>query len=352
MSDRKLRPRVRSFEVAEHAGVSQSTVSRALANSSSITEATRARVIKSAEALGYMVDTRAAQLRQGRTGMLAVVVICRAGEAASDINPFYFSLLGSVCAAASGQGYQTLVSFQATSDQLFGKYEESGQADGVIVIGTAANHQAWDYFRALSHEQRAAVFWGSPFDELEWVRSDNFEGGLTATNHLIDAGYRQIAHLGAVDSTQRQFRERYEGYCAAMEAAGLSPRLQQVDSEEDRETQGRNAVASLIDSGEAFDALFVACDSIALGAMDELRMRGITVPDECALVGFDGIRAGIHTSPPLTSIEPDFEVAGAMLVAAVLGQSDGQAAGMADGHIAERRVPVRLLERGSVRRAK
>lgn len=343
MPDRKLRPRITSFDVAEHAGVSQSTVSRALANSSAITEATRSRVIKSAEALGYMVDTRAAQLRQGRTGTLAVVVICRPGEAANDINPFYFSLLGSVCAAASAQGYQTLVSFQASPDQLFGKYEESGQADGVIVIGTTANDAAWEYYRALSSDGRAVVFWGSPFDELEWVRSDNYEGGLIATRNLIEAGYRKIVHLGAVDSPQRQFRERFEGYQAAMQAAGLNPRLQQVDYDADRETQGHNAVSALTQTGEPFDALFVACDSIALGALEELRARGISVPDQCGLVGFDGIRAGTHTSPPLTSIEPDFEVAGAMLVATVLGAQQPQTA--------ERRVPVRLLERGSVKRS-
>jgi len=341
MIDRKLRPRVTSFDVAEHAGVSQSTVSRALANSSAVTEVTRARVIKSAEALGYMVDTRAAQLRQGRTGTLAVVVICRPGEAASDINPFYFSLLGSVCAAASSMGYQTLVSFQATPDQFFGRYEESGQADGVIVIGTTANDAAWQYFRSLSLDGRAVVFWGSPFDELEWVRSDNYEGGLIAAQRLIEGGYKHIVHLGAVDSPQRQFRERYEGYRAAMEAAGLPARLQKVDYDADRETQGRNAIAALAESGTKFDALFIACDSIALGAMEELRERGISVPRQCGLIGFDGIRAGIHTSPPLTSIEPDFEVAGALLVATVLGEEGAQ--------VAERRVPVRLLERGSVK---
>lgn len=341
MIGRKLRPRVTSFDVAEHAGVSQSTVSRALANSSAITEATRSRVIKSAEALGYMIDTRAAQLRQGRTGTLAVVVICRPDEAASDINPFYFSLLGSVCAAASGMGYQTLVSFQATPDQLFGKYEESGQADGVIVIGTTANDAAWQYFRDLSLDGRSMVFWGSPFDELEWVRSDNYEGGLIATRRLIEAGYQNIVHLGAVDSPQRQFRERYDGYSAAMEAAGWSASLQQVDYDADRETQGRNAVAALVENETDFDALFVACDSIALGAMNELRERGISVPRQCGIVGFDGIREGIHASPPLTSIEPDFEVAGALLVATVLGKDGAQ--------VAERRVPVRLLERGSVK---
>ena len=340
MTQRKARHRVTSFDVAERAAVSQSTVSRALAGSSAITEVTRSKVMQAAEELGYVVDERAARLRKGKTGTLAVVVIGRPEEAASDINPFYFSLLGSVCAAAAAQNYETLVSFQSEEDSFFGKYEERGQADGLIVIGTTVNEAAWSYFRELAGDDRPIAFWGSPFDELEWVRSDNYEGGVLATRELIAAGCTDIVHIGAVDSPQRQFRERYEGYTEAMAKAGLEPSLQSVDEALDREEQGRQAIDALADSGRSFDGLFVACDSMALGALEQLHAREISVPGQCSLIGFDGIRAGQHSNPPLTSIEPDFDVAGAMLVRTALGE-DGSA---------ERRVPVRLLHRGSVKR--
>ncbi|WP_128891030.1 LacI family DNA-binding transcriptional regulator [Erythrobacter sp. HKB08] len=340
MTRSATRYRVTSFDVAAEAGVSQSTVSRALAGSSAITEETRAKVVAAAEKLGYVVDARAAMLRKGTTGTIAVVVICRPDEAVSDINPFYFSLLGAVSAAAAEAGYETLVSFQAEADKLFGRYEERGQADGVIVIGTTTNNAAWEYFRELDKAGANLAFWGSPYNSLEWVRSDNFEGGQIATHALVESGCRRIVHIGTTQSPQRQFGERYEGYLAAMEQAGLEPQLEVIDETADRESQGRKAVASLIEAGIDFDGLFIACDSIALGALDELNRRGIKVPEECGLVGFDGIRAGTYSNPPLTSVEPDFETAGSMLVRRVLGTEE---------QAGERRVPVHLLRRASVR---
>ena len=340
MPDTRTRHRVTSFDVAERAGVSQSTVSRALAGSSAITEPTRAKVMQAAEELGYVVDERAARLRRGKTGTLAVVIIGRPEEAASDINPFYFSLMGSVCAAAAAQGYETLVSFQSEEGKFFGRYEERGQADGVIVIGTTLNEAAWEYFRELSADGRATAFWSSPFDDLEWVRSDNYEGGLIAARELLNAGCKHIVHVGALDSPQQQFRERYEGFHEALAKRGVEAVVVEVDEDLDREQQGHDAIARLIDGGTAFDGIFFACDSIALGALEELHTRGVSVPGDCSIVGFDGIRAGQHSNPPLTSIEPDFDVAGAMLVRTVLGEDAAS----------ERRVPVRLLHRGSVRR--
>ncbi|HBM71033.1 MAG TPA: LacI family transcriptional regulator, partial [Erythrobacter sp.] len=122
-SSDKTRPRpVTSIDVAERAGVSQSTVSRALSGSETITEATRRRVELAAEELGYQVNARAAGLRRGETGTIAIVVIGRDGQGPAAINPFYYSLLGSTCAAAAERGYEALVSFQAQPEEFFGHY--------------------------------------------------------------------------------------------------------------------------------------------------------------------------------------------------------------------------------------
>ena len=98
------RRRVTSFDVAERAGVSQSTVSRALAGLETITAATRRRVEEAARELGYFVDSRAARLRSGDTRTIAIVVITREGGDVRAINPFHFTLLGSTCAAAAARG--------------------------------------------------------------------------------------------------------------------------------------------------------------------------------------------------------------------------------------------------------
>jgi DNA-binding LacI/PurR family transcriptional regulator len=345
LANPKARPfRVTSFDVAEAAGVSQSTVSRALAGDPVVSEATRIRVAEAARKLNYQVDENAARLRTGRTGTVAVVVVCRPGEDRKDLNPFHSALLASLCGAASLRGYETLVSFQDGPDNFNGRYEEQRKADGLAVIGTTENYAAWDYFRALGESGMHWVCWGAPFDDVEWIRSDNHGGAKLATEHLIARGYRRIACIGSTTSPQRQFGERYEGYAEAMRAAGLEPVLVPIEKGLSREGQGRRAVAGLVEAGAEFDALFAVCDPIALGALEELKARGIEVPGAVGLVGFDGLRAGAWSSPSLTTVEPDFRAAGAMMVDKLL-------AGIAGAEHDERRVPVHLLERGSSRRA-
>ena len=339
----KNRPRlirVTSFDVAAEAGVSQSTVSRALAGDPVVSEGTRLRVAEAARKLNYFVDENAARLRTGRTGTLAVVVVCRPGEDRKDLNPFHSALLASLCGAASLRGYETLVSFQDGPDNFNGRYQEQRKADGLAVIGTTENYSAWDYFRQLGQGGMDWVCWGAPFDDVEWIRSDNHQGARLATAHLLAGGYQRIVCIGSETSPQRQFRERWEGYAEEMRAAGLEPVLATIEKGLPREEQGRRAVAALIDSGTPFDALFAVCDPIALGALDELHARGLAVPGQIGLVGFDGIRAGAYSAPPLSSVEPDFRAAGEMMIAKLL-------AGIAGTPHTDRRVPVRLVERGS-----
>ena len=331
--------RVTSIDVAERAGVSQSTVSRALSGSETITEATRRRVEQAAAELGYHVNMRAAGLRKGETGSIAIVVIGRDGQGPAAINPFYYSLLGSTCAAAAERGYEALVSFQAKEDELFGHYVARRQADAVVVIGTATNSAAWDYFRLVADDSKAIAFWGSPFDDAVWVRSDNREGGRLAVERLVKGGAKDIVFVGDPNPSQKQFRERFEGYQAAMEIAGLEARPAFVSIGSDRVSQGRNAIIRLTESGTKFDGLFFACDAMALGALEELALRDVNVPGAVGVVGFDGLGSGEFSNPPLTTVEPDFAEAGRMLVETALAGGEDQA---------ERRVPVRLVERASV----
>ncbi|WP_343613478.1 substrate-binding domain-containing protein [Novosphingobium sp.] len=334
------RYRVTSFDVAAEAGVSQSTVSRALAGDPVVSEATRARVAAAAAKLKYHVDENAARLRTGKTGTLAVVVVVRPVQDMKDFNPFHFSLLGSVCAAASARGHDTLVSFQGAPDELRGLYQEQRKADGMIVIGTSENPAAWDYFHEIAKGGADIVCWGSPIEDLDWIRSDNRGGARLATSHLIESGYRNIVCIASETSAQRQFKERWQGYAERMAEEGLPPRLITFEEGYSRDEQGRRAALALLEAGEPFDAIFCCCDEMALGVLPTLREHGIAVPDQVGVVGFDGIRAGALASPALTTIEPDFHAAGAALVDRLLGVIAGKAG-------EKQRVPVRLLRRGS-----
>jgi DNA-binding LacI/PurR family transcriptional regulator len=333
-------PRVTAFDVAQKAGVTQPTVSRALSGSPKVSEETRAKVIQAAQDLGYVINQNATRLRRGETRTLAVVLIGRAGESATATNPFYFSLLGSVAAAATARGYNLLVSFQDSPDNFFGQYDDARQADGLIVIGTTQNPAAWAYFRGLDHPDKAWVCWGAPDDDLRWVRSENEGGGRMAARYLLDQGRKQPVFIGARTSQQRQFGERYCGFAEELAAAGVMAPAIDVDESLSREEQGVAAVDALLKSGQRFDAIFAACDLTALGVLRALADRGIAVPGSVSVIGFDGIRAGNYSSPPLTTIEPDFEQAGDLLVQNLLNRIAGEP-------LTQRRVPVQLVQRGS-----
>src|SRR5690606_12027924 len=139
VNGKMLRPT--PFDVAERAGVSQSTVSRALRNSPGVNAETRARVSAAARELGYVVDRHASSLRLKSSETIALVTICRPGEDRSAINPFYFALLGSIAAATSARGFNLLVSFQENADNFRADFVASGLADAMIVIGTTSNRE-------------------------------------------------------------------------------------------------------------------------------------------------------------------------------------------------------------------
>ncbi|GMN03872.1 LacI family DNA-binding transcriptional regulator [Erythrobacter sp. MTPC3] len=330
--------RVTSFDVAERAGVSQSTVSRALSGSAVISEATRDKVLGAAQELGYFVDERAARLRRGHTGTLATVVICKPGGRARDVNPFSYALLGGICAAAAQRGLEVLVSLQSEDERLFGHYVERGQAEGLIVIGTTANRTAWDYFRKVGETTQPVAYWGSPLGDLDWVSSDNEAGARLAAEHLASRGCKNLVCIGSRTSTQRQFAERVDAFLTRAAELGVTASLTEIEPGGARREQGRMATGQMLASGVQFDGIFAVCDALAFGVMEALQATDVSIPGDVRLVGFDGVPASELTTPPLTTIEPDLDCAGRLLVEAVAKEGS---------HEGVRRVPVKLNVRGS-----
>ena len=334
-----------SHDIAELAGVSQPTVSKALRGCKTINADTRARVLAAAKSLNYTVNRNAARLRSKRTNTIALVVLCRPDDRRAAVNPFYLDLVGSIAAAASDAGFDLLVSFQDETQDFYGQYEDGRQADGLLVIGSAENVRGWSYFRALSAAGKAVICWGAPSEELApeeslSVGADNRMGGEIATRHLIDMGRNAIIFVGPTGTTQRQFDDRYSGYCTAMRAAGLEPLPPLHIPAATREEQGAAAIANLLNNATPFDGLFAACDLIGIGALSALRSAGVDVPGTVSLVGFDGINASAYCSPAMTTIEQDFDVAGQYLVNQLICVID-------DKPRSALRVPVRIVVRGS-----
>jgi len=293
-----------SFDIAFHAGVSQATVSRALRDSPLVNIETKKKVQKIARQLNYQVDQHAAALRSQRSNTIALLLFEDPTTDDSQINPFFLSMLSNITRAAAKHNYDVLVSFQQLSDNWHTRYELSNRADGIILLGYG---DYVSYREKLSHMAAAGahfIVWGpaNPDQPGLSLGSHNIHGAELATSHLLNLGRQNIAFLGSADPHCPEFEQRYRGYCQALKAAGHEVRQELQFDGDSKESAGYSAAFSLIDSGQAFDAIFAASDLIAIGAMSALKDRGLKVPEDVAVVGFDDIPAASYVSPPLTTV--------------------------------------------------
>lgn len=338
-----------SHDIAELVGVSQPTVSKALRGDRSIKQETRDRIWEAARQIGYRVNRNASRLRTQRTNAIALVVLCRRSGGRVEVSPFHLALLGHIATAASEASHELIVSFQTADDELFGHYQDASLADGVLVIGSSEQASAWDYFRRLKAEGVAIVSWSFDLDDdgsdssdhVASVAADNRDGGRLVADHFLESGRKHPQFVTAGSPTPRQFRERHEGFAARWTAAGHAPPpIVAVDATGAREAQGRAAVARLLAESTPCDAIFAASDLIAIGAMAALTEAGKRVPQDVAVVGFDGIDSARYCTPALSTVEQDLPAAGRLLVNRLLANLGGD---IMDGS----KVPVRLVVRES-----
>ena len=309
-----------SLEVALRAGVSQPTVSRALRGSPTVNEATRKRIQAIAEELNYKVDKNASNLRAQHTDTLALLFFEDPTLDDSLINPFFLSMLGSITRACAIHGYDLLISFQQLTGNWLADYQDSKKADGLILLGYG------DYIEYLAKlEQLVAqgtrfVRWGAvlPGQPGISIGCDNHEGGRCATQHLLDLGCRRIAFLGHASEHYPEFLERYRGYCERLKEHDVELDQRRHVEAVSTERSGYEAIGQLLERGVEFDAVFCASDLIAIGAMRALQDRGIRIPEDVAVMGFDDVPTASFANPPLTTVQQDTKLAGQLLVDSLL----------------------------------
>ncbi len=323
---RDKRRKANSWDIAHLAGVSQSTVSRALRGDPMVSAATRERILDVARQLNYHVDKNASSLRRQHTGTLALLFFEDPTADDSAINPFFHSMLGSIIRACSREGYDLLVSFQDLLRDWLADYEDSHKADGVILLGYGDYLAYRGRLEALIEHGAHLVRWGQVLPDHPGVSigCDNFAGGQMAAEHLLRLGRRRIAFIGESAPSAPEMEDRYRGYREALRQAGLTPDPQLQVAAVSTEASGSEGLRTLLARGVAFDAVFGASDLIAIGALAALRTAGRRVPEEVAVVGFDGIPMGAVTRPPLTTVAQDTKRAGEALVASLVNQINGR----------------------------
>ncbi len=315
-----IKGKATSLDIAHLAGVSQPTVSRALRGSPMVNAETRERILRIARELNYKVDKNASSLRLRNAGTLALLFFEDPTTDDSLINPFFHSMLGSITRACALHGRDLLVSFQQLSTDWQADYEDSNKADGIILLGYGDYHESVARLQRLVEQGTHFVRWGASLPDQPGISigSDNYQGGLDITAHLLQQGRRRIAFLGHASSHYPEFQERYRGHVAALAAAGITAMPTLQHDAITTEDSGHAACRALLDSGIAFDAICAASDLIAIGALRALRERGLQVPADIAVTGFDDIPLAASVSPALTTVQQDTKLAGQLLVEKLL----------------------------------
>jgi DNA-binding LacI/PurR family transcriptional regulator len=301
-------------EVARRAGVSLATVSRALAGSPLISANTRELVRSVAARLDYRVDAAGSSLRTGLTRTAGVVIPLTHAETQHLSDPFFLEILGAIADELAARSYNMLLA-KVTHDPTdwITSSIRSRRADGVIVIGQSLHHAA---LNVLADTDVPLVVWGAQLPDQRYaaVGSDNEQGGYSATQHLLAQGCRDIVFLG--DAAVPEVAARLAGYARALREAGR-PRETRfelcVRFGSDRDTAHR-AVSSLLDAGVGFDGVVACSDVFAMSAVQALAERGLRVPADCAVVGYDDIPFASLTTPPLTTVRQNYREGAKLLV--------------------------------------
>jgi LacI family transcriptional regulator len=338
-----MQRRPTSADVAARAGVSRTTVSFVLNGraDAKIPDATRERVLAAAAELGYVPHASARQLAGGRSHTIALVLRQSAEQVAGDA--MLVETLRGLASAARSEGLRVMVEALSPSDpeSSYVSLVRGQHADGLVLSGPRTDDPA---FLELVRDGFPVVLQGSlPDVAVSSVDVDNVAGGRLAVEHLLGLGHRRIAMITNAPVAYTAAVQRAEGYREALAGAGVPYDSGLVDEGDFDAPSGHRAMLAIL-RRRTVDAVFIASDVVALGAIGALRERGRRIPEDVSVVGFDDIPLAAFFDPPLTTVRlPAFE----------LGQAAGAALirRIADPSVVDRTLlPIELVVRASTMR--
>ncbi|WIW90849.1 substrate-binding domain-containing protein (plasmid) [Sphingobium sp. V4] len=310
MTDKSDGPVKSITDLARIAGVSVSTVSRALTSKGALNKDTRQRIQDLAARHGFQLNVAAQNLRLGRTGAIAVLLPLghERGQHLSD--PFFMAMLGFLADELTERGYDLLLSrVLPTGDDWLDTFIRGGRVDGVIIIGQSDQGAVLD--RTAAHYS-PMVIWGAYAARNRYltVGTDNEEGGRLAARHLLERGRRRLAYFGNV--AVPEFAARYEGFLSAL-PEDVRGQVDLVHAHVTPEASYRVA-ADYFAAGHRPDGIFAASDVTAMSVITAAAERDIRVPDQMSVVGFDDVPLARLANPPLTTVRQDIQHGAALLV--------------------------------------
>ena len=288
-------------DVAEAAGVSTATVSRVLSNGQHVRPEVRARVMAAVERLGYRPNLVARSLRSQHSNTLGLIV--------SDIrNPFFTSISRAVEDAAYEQGFSVLLCNTDENPEKETIYLNLLRDENVAGIIVSPTRQTVARFTSSNLNIPTVVIDRSmPNADVDVVLLDNVDAGYRLTTHLIENGYRHIGILCGEASTTG--RERQAGYEKALRAHELTSAAEHVKYIQPRIEDGYAATLKMLDTAQPLDALVTTNSLLGAGALQAMRERKLSIPDDIALVTFDETTWASLVQPAITLIaQPTYEI--------------------------------------------
>ena len=330
----RRRRRLLMADIAEAAGVSTSTVSRALSGNPLIKAATRERIAELARKFNYQINIGAANLRKRDLRTVGLVILGDSLQTISD--PFILSLVGHIADELDERNLNMLLSRVTQHRQhLLGQLVESGQVLGLLVIGQMNNHAQ---LNELAQRGTPMVVWGGHLPDTRYhvVGGDNAQGGYLATRHLLEKGCRRIAFLG--DRSSPEVFLRHAGFERALGEYGLKPDPKLYKPVLYQDAALRQVIGEWLQEGIHFDGVFATSDVAALSVIAALTSKGLRVPNDIRVVGYDDIAMSAYVHPSVSSIRQPTELAAKAMVRMLLDDV------MQDDPEQDGGIPARLIQ--------
>ena len=301
-------------DVAQLAGVSTGTVSNALTGKRPVAEATRERILAAMDELGYQPNLMARGLVNQRSQVLSIVI-----TELQDLGFYgYSSALTGIQRKANELGYSLMLHFVegSSEDEIFTTLDQirSRRADGVIwAIHEIGQNRDWVHNIQVDNYPPITFLHMHPDQNLSVVSIDNQVGAHLAVSHLIEQGCRTIGIItGPLDWWESQ--ARLAGWQQALEQAGLDSALSLVVEGNWLADSGQRGMETLLNQRSDIDGVFACNDSMALGGIHTVYRRGLRIPDDLLLVGYDNTPEAASYWPPLTSVRQGLQQSGQIAV--------------------------------------
>ena len=311
--------RVKLGDIAKACGVSNGTVSLALNDSHLVNEDTKKLVKETADKMGYIPNEMARSLVKGKSKQISVVV--------PDImNTFYATFVSELNKKVQKEGYTLTIYISNNSPEKENKMVNRmlrNNVEGIIIVPVNEGNASPEYVKRLSSINIPFLFAVDNYEGTNaiCVMSDCRKGMYDITKHLTDKGYEDIAFLSG-DVSVASLQARLEGYSRAMAEKGLDEKVIPVRSID--YDGAREAVQNCIDSGRVPRVFACPNDMMALGAINTLRSAGISVPEQCAVTGFDNVIFSEISSVPITTVNQDIKLIAKKSTDIIIEMIDGK----------------------------